>query len=161
MARGECFNNRPNTLPQTTSPHPNFLLAIGRRTIHCLGAGVRTSEEARSGSRQGERASGGRGGFERGTLNADRKANRKGANLFKGISHGLSYRHNSSESRAVLTSTGRATRLIARPNSLPLGPSPCLLDRPPDVGSSFRRTGIAGEIVVFKPSRQKTDNRAR
>ena len=35
--------------------------------------------EARSGFWEGERASEGRGCFERGTLNADRKANRKGA----------------------------------------------------------------------------------
>src|SRR6195952_5604164 len=35
--------------------------------------------EARSGFREGERASEGRGCLERGTLNADRKANRKGA----------------------------------------------------------------------------------
>ena len=34
--------------------------------------------EARSGFWEGERASEGRGCFERGTLNADRKANRKG-----------------------------------------------------------------------------------
>jgi hypothetical protein len=43
MARSESFTDRPNTLPQTISPHPNFSLAIGRRTIHCLGAGVPTS----------------------------------------------------------------------------------------------------------------------
>jgi hypothetical protein len=42
--------------------------------------------EARSGFWKGERASEGRGCFERGTLNADRKANRKGAALFNGHS---------------------------------------------------------------------------
>ena len=42
--------------------------------------------EARSGFSKGERASEGRGCFERGTLNADRKANRKGAALFNGLS---------------------------------------------------------------------------
>ncbi len=73
--------------------------------------------EAPSGSREGERASEGRGCSERGTLNADRQANRKGANLFKSRSHGVSCRHNSSASRAVLTSIGRAARMIARPNS--------------------------------------------
>ena len=41
--------------------------------------------EARSGFWEGERASEGRGCFERGTLNADRKANRKGAALFSGL----------------------------------------------------------------------------
>jgi hypothetical protein len=42
-------------------------------------------EEARSGFREGERASEGRGCLERGTLDADRKANRKGAGLFNGL----------------------------------------------------------------------------
>src|ERR1700733_13333061 len=42
--------------------------------------------EARSGFWKGERASEGRGCIERGTLNADRKANRKGAALFNGLS---------------------------------------------------------------------------
>src|ERR1700733_13163896 len=47
--------------------------------------------EARSGFWEGERASEGRGCLERGTLNADRKANRKGAALFNGASpHGAS-----------------------------------------------------------------------
>jgi len=96
------LHHRPNTLPQTTSPHSNFSLAIGRRTIHCpkgvpsrptplatgrdlskgtracLGGGVHTGT-ARSESLEGERASEGRGCSERGTLNADRKAHRIGA----------------------------------------------------------------------------------
>ena len=38
--------------------------------------------KAHGGFRKGERASEGRGCSERGTLNADRKANRKGAALF-------------------------------------------------------------------------------
>jgi hypothetical protein len=42
--------------------------------------------EAHSGFWKGERASEGRGCFERGTLNAARKANRKGAALFNGLS---------------------------------------------------------------------------
>src|ERR1700692_4808769 len=46
--------------------------------------------EARSGCWEGERASEGRGCFERGTLNADRKANRKGAALFNCPPHGAS-----------------------------------------------------------------------
>ncbi|WP_125483494.1 hypothetical protein [Edaphobacter aggregans] len=41
--------------------------------------------EARSGFWKGERASEGRGYLERGTLNADRKANRKGAALFNDL----------------------------------------------------------------------------
>jgi hypothetical protein len=44
-------------------------------------------KEERSGFWAGERASEGRGWFERGTLNADRKAKRKGAAaLFNGLS---------------------------------------------------------------------------
>jgi hypothetical protein len=43
-------------------------------------------KEAHSGFWKGERASEGRGCFERGTLNADRKANQKGAALFNGLS---------------------------------------------------------------------------
>ena len=50
--------------------------------------GVRSPHlaEARSGFWKGERASEGRGCLERGTLNADRKVNRKGAALFNGLS---------------------------------------------------------------------------
>src|SRR5260370_21841713 len=58
---------------------------LRKGTTACLGAGVRTSREARSGFWEGERASEGRGCLERGTLNADRKANRKGASLFDGF----------------------------------------------------------------------------
>src|ERR1700733_11765885 len=55
----------------------------GARSLHLA--------EARSGFWEGERASEGRGCLERGTLNADRKANRKGAALFNGASpHGAS-----------------------------------------------------------------------
>ena len=58
---------------------------LRKGTQTCYGEGVRTSREARSGFLEGERASEGRGCFERGTLNADRKANRKGAALFNGL----------------------------------------------------------------------------
>src|ERR1700734_1354431 len=53
-----------HSLPGGRSPHP---------------------AEAHSGFWKGERASEGRGCSERGTLNADRKANRKGAALFNGF----------------------------------------------------------------------------
>src|ERR1700722_12654130 len=46
--------------------------------------------EARGGFWKGERASDGRGCFERGTLNADRKGNRKGATLSNSLHHGAS-----------------------------------------------------------------------
>jgi hypothetical protein len=42
-------------------------------------------KKAHSGFRKGERASDGRGCTERGTLNADRKVNRKGARLFNAL----------------------------------------------------------------------------
>src|SRR5271170_3746361 len=42
-------------------------------------------EEARCGFLEGERASEGRGCTERGTLNAERETNRKGAFLFNGL----------------------------------------------------------------------------
>ena len=57
--------------------------------------------EARSGFWKGERASEGRGCFERGTLNADRKANRKGAALFNGLSLMVRVAKASSETRRV------------------------------------------------------------
>src|SRR6202044_2211125 len=63
---------------------------LRKGTQTCFGAGVRTSREARSGFWEGERASEGRGCLERGTLNADRKANRKGAALFNSLPHGAS-----------------------------------------------------------------------
>src|SRR5580704_4086278 len=63
---------------------------LRKGTTACLGAGVCTSCEARSGFWEGERASEGRGCLERGTLNADRKANRKGAALFNGLSNAAS-----------------------------------------------------------------------
>ena len=74
----------PTGVPSRPTPS-----ATGRNlrkgTTACLGAGVRTSCEARSGFWEGERASEGRGCLERGTLNADRKANRNGAALFNSL----------------------------------------------------------------------------
>src|ERR1700722_17987500 len=59
-------------------------------------------KEARSGFLEGERASEGRGCSERGTLNADRETNRKGAVLFNGL---LSWRESSrSQARDLNTS---------------------------------------------------------
>src|SRR5271163_449856 len=82
--------------------------------------------EARSGFWKGERASEGRGCFERLTLNADRKANRKGAALF----NGPSWREFKSQLRKlemfIHKLGGRMTRsiaawmLIARPIASPL-----------------------------------------
>jgi hypothetical protein len=99
MARSDSFIHRPNTLPQTTSHHQNFSLAIGRRTIHCpkgvpsrptpsatgqnlgkgtqtcFGAGVRTLQRrAADFGKESVRPKGG-GVLSGGTLNADRKAN--------------------------------------------------------------------------------------
>jgi hypothetical protein len=81
--------------------------------------------EARSGFWKGERASEVRGCFERGTLNADRKANRKGATLFNGLS---SWRGCKSQLRILEVFTqklegrmtrGRSNDAIARPISSP------------------------------------------
>src|SRR6202161_4161530 len=87
--------------------------------------------EARSGFWKGERASEGRGCFERGTLNADRKANRKGAALFNGLSswRGLQKPAQKLE-ESITIQQGRTKRgleapmLIARPISWP-SPSFC------------------------------------
>src|SRR3984957_14944214 len=57
--------------------------------------------EAGSGFWKGERASEGRGRFERGTLNADRKANREGAALFNGFFSCSESQKASSETRCL------------------------------------------------------------
>ena len=79
-------------LARTGVPSPSPPSATGlnlRKGTHNLLWGRSPHlEEARSGFREGERASEGRGCLERGTLNADRKANRKGAALFNGLTHG-------------------------------------------------------------------------
>src|SRR5260370_12856703 len=78
----------PKGVPSRRTPE-----ATGRNlwkgTTACLGEGVRTFEGR---FRKGERASEGRGCSERGTLNADRKANRRGAALFNApsLTHGAS-----------------------------------------------------------------------
>jgi len=57
---------------------------LPRRVEEICGRGheLALGEESQE-SLEGERASAGRGCFERGTLNANRKANRSGASLFK------------------------------------------------------------------------------
>ena len=62
------------------APSPPEVTGVDLRkgTQTCYGGGVRTGT-ARSGFREGERAAEGRGCSWRGTLNADRKANRTGA----------------------------------------------------------------------------------
>jgi hypothetical protein len=48
------LHHRPNTLPQTTSSHQDFLLAIGRRTIHCpKGVPMRPAPTTRNDSWKG------------------------------------------------------------------------------------------------------------
>jgi hypothetical protein len=63
-------------------------------------------EEARSGFWKGERASEGRGCFERGTLNADRKANRKGAALFNGLLSRREFKKPAQKTRSVHSPVG-------------------------------------------------------
>jgi hypothetical protein len=102
MARSESCTSRPNTLPQTNLSSYSFRLQSGggpyiarrvcrrdplpRRLNRIWGRGPKLafgqeSAPCRCAQRilEGERASEGRGCLERGTLNADRKANRKGA----------------------------------------------------------------------------------
>ena len=107
--------------------------------------------EARSGFWKGERASEGRGCFERGTLNADREANRKGAALFNGLPswRELQKPAQKLEESSLTTQQGRTTKAMNH-RSLSLDPSPRLVHGSPDVGSSLGRAGIAGKIVVFK-----------
>src|SRR5580692_1117028 len=82
--------------------------------------------EARSGFSKGERASEGRGCFERGTLNADRKANRKEPPCSTAFPHGAGCKKLAQKLEESITiqqgrtTTGlEAAMLIARPISWP------------------------------------------
>jgi hypothetical protein len=122
---------------------------LRKGTTACLGAGVRPSYEARSGFWEGERASEGRGCLERGTLNADRKANRKGAALFNGFLMTRVAKASSETRRGHPTDRRKNDRgkcSIDGHRSAHLR----LFHRSPDVGASLGRAGIAGEIFVFK-----------
>jgi len=57
-------------------------LMVAPTRLHCFRTSA-SRKTHRPESLEGERASAGRGCFERGTLNANRKANRSGASLFK------------------------------------------------------------------------------
>jgi hypothetical protein len=72
----------PEGVPSRAPPSANGQ-NLRKGTQTCYGDRSPHLEEARGGFWQGERASEGRGCLERGTLHADRKANRKGAYLFK------------------------------------------------------------------------------
>jgi hypothetical protein len=95
---------------------------------------------------RGERASEGRGCLERGTLNADRKANRKGAReppcltaLPQGASSESQLRNSKSQSRC---NRGERQRDLKH-RCLLIGPSPRLLHSSSDVGISLRRSDPA------------------
>src|SRR5260370_39238823 len=88
--------------------------------------------------------------FERGTLNADRKANRKGAACSKALPHGASSKSQLRNSKSQSQCNREERQRDLKQRCLSLGPSPRLLHSSPDVGSSLGRAGIAGEVVVFK-----------
>src|ERR1700684_534819 len=92
--------------------------------------------EARSGFWKGERASEGRGCFERGTLNADRKANRKGAALFNGLSSWRGLQKPAGYLKCH-SEAGRKNDDARKHRCLSLRPSPGLLHSSAYVGSSL------------------------
>lgn len=69
--------------------------------------------KAHSGFRKGERASEGRGCPERGTLNADRKAHRKGAALFKALLLMTRAAKSQLKKRIVVTRNSQKKNVIA------------------------------------------------
>jgi hypothetical protein len=93
-------------------PLPRRLDRIcGRGPGLAVGTGVRTSQRrAADSGKESVRPKGG-GCLERGTLNADRKANRKGVALFDGLSHGASCKNLAQKLEESLTiQQGRMTR---------------------------------------------------
>src|ERR1700723_2057688 len=100
--------------------------------------------EARSGFWKGERASEGRGCFERGTRNADRKANRKEAPCSTVLPHGASRKSQLRNSNSQSQYNREERQRDLKHRCLSLGPSPGLLHSSPDVGGSLRSAGIAG-----------------
>src|SRR5271168_5385261 len=94
---------------------------------------------ARSGFWKGVRASEGRGCFERGTLNADRKANRKGAALYNcttACTQGAVCTNQLRNSKSQWQCNREERQRDLKHRCLSLSPSPCLLHSSPDVGSS-------------------------
>ena len=133
------------------APSPPKATGVDLRkgTQTCYGGGVRTGT-ARSGFMEGERAAAGRGVLGAATLNADRKANRTGAYLFNrhrpAVSRrSLPRRARVSSTRETLAGNGRSEIL-----TLLRHPVPGFVHRAPDVGGSFRRTRIAGKVLVGK-----------
>ena len=84
-------------------------------------------EEADRGFREGERASEGRGSFERGTLNGDRKANRRGSHTVQRPYLMARVVKASSETRSVTYKAGRKMQRRTEAAMLSLGPSPRFL----------------------------------
>src|SRR5258708_40370047 len=90
------------------------------------------------GFRKGERASEGRGCSERGTLNPDRKANRKGAALFQRLfTHGAGSKSQLKELEVPRNSLKGRIRRPFQQVILSPGPSSRLLHGPPDVCGSL------------------------
>ena len=90
-------------------------------------------------AREGERASAGRGCLERGTLNADRKANRKGAGLFNDLILMDGRTQEPAQGREELGSTTHCGTIQGRCRTECLAACPVsrLRHGSPDVGSSF------------------------
>ena len=93
--------------------------------------------EARSGFWKGERASEGRGCFECGTLNADRKANRKEPPCSTVFPHGASRESQLRNSKSQSQYNREERQRDLKQGCLSLGPSPGLLHSSADVGSSL------------------------
>ena len=109
--------------------------------------------EARSGFREGERASEGRGCFWRGTLNADRKAYRKGASpVQRSVTSWTDRSQKPAQSREDVLNLAYPswkTQGRCRTEGLAVSPVSRFRHGSPDVGSTLGRAGIAGEVVVF------------
>ncbi len=142
-------------LPEGCAARPTPSATEGnlwKGTRVCLGGGVHTSQRGDSGFREGERASEGRGCLERGTLHADRQVKPEGAGLFNGLVLMDDSSQKPAQGREESPQRSHAGRYKggAKTNGLAACPVSCLRHGSPDVGSSLRRAGVAGEVVVLK-----------
>ena len=92
--------------------------------------------EARSGFREGERASEGRGCTWRGTLNARQKGKPEGSLPVQWISHGTRLQKADQNNGVVLRTQRKNEKGIDRTEALPHGPISRLCHGSPNVGSS-------------------------
>jgi hypothetical protein len=119
----------------------------GGRSPHLLRGAKRILE--------GERASEGRGCLERGTLNADRKANRKGAVLFNDLSHGPSSKSQLRVQRAVTDAQEGRAFLYLGLHFVKPGSRPNLLQSAALGSASYRAANVcAAKVRVPLVARQ-------